>query len=525
MKKRLLQLHSFLFALLFIACNAQTEYNKFLVQADSLTESQLDSALYILQNFPMDNLKAEANSAYYALLITQIRDKYFIIHTNDSLIHSAIVYYSKTNNIKMLTRAYYYTGCVYRDLQKKKEAATQYLIAQTLAEETGNKRLLSLIYNNMEHLYYTQNLNTQADSIYQLAEQLAIELKDSTLQAETSSQRGMIWMEKGEEFYPKAEKMMLKAFAIAEKLPNKHLKGNVFSSLSILDDWMQNGKKAVEFAIRNLAVQKDSMACYNSYKLLGSAYYQIPQYDSAHCYLQKSLPTKNFATKAGAYMCLANIAREQGDLATSLIMERNYSAYMDSLQNCHQSGAVVCAEKDLQLRRQEEKYNAFSKQTRYYIISTCILFIAIGIVAAIITFFMRRKKKQHHGAEAKIRYKKGNIQFEQSDIYQKMSHIIYSHKQKEESEMMHKEDWVQLITETNKCWNNIIQELQSEYNLAEDEINLCCLCLTDLPVSYFCHILNCTRDTVYKKADRILEQRMGFSHKEVSLKEVLKKRC
>lgn len=112
-------------------------------------------------------------------------------------------------------------------------------------------------------------------------------------------------------------------------------------------------------------------------------------------------------------------------------------------------------------------------------------------------------------------------QFKQSDIYKKMRSIIQCHKDGIPAEMMHKNDWLQLVAETDRHWNNITQTLQSQYGLTENEIHLCCLCLTDLHVSHFGQILNCTRDNIYKKADRILEQRMGFAHKEVSLKEVL----
>jgi tetratricopeptide (TPR) repeat protein len=128
-------------------------------------------------------------------------------------------------------------------------------------------------------------------------------------------------MEKGEEFYPEAEKMMLKALAIVQKQSNIQLKENVFSSLCQLYNWMENGEKAIEFAKQNLGVQKDRTTCYKAFELLGSAYYLILQYDSARHYLQKSLFTTDYATKAGAYMYLADIAKEQGDLATSLEME------------------------------------------------------------------------------------------------------------------------------------------------------------------------------------------------------------
>ena len=73
---------------------------------------------------------------------------------------------------------------------------TQYLIAKPLAEKAGERRLLSLIYLNIGYLYYSQNLNTQADSSYQLAQQIGIQLKDSVLQTEVLSRRGLIRMEK-----------------------------------------------------------------------------------------------------------------------------------------------------------------------------------------------------------------------------------------------------------------------------------------------------------------------------------------
>ena len=86
---------------------------------------------------------------------------------------------------------------------------TQFLMAEPLAEEAGEKRLLSLIYFNIGHLYYSQNLNTQADSTYRLAAQIGE--KDPVLQASVLTQRGLIQMEKGEASYPEAEKNDIKS--------------------------------------------------------------------------------------------------------------------------------------------------------------------------------------------------------------------------------------------------------------------------------------------------------------------------
>ena len=220
-------------------------------------------------------------------------------------------------------------------------------------------------------------------------------------------------------------------------------------------------------------------------------------------------------------MYLADIAKEQGDLATSLEMERKYSAYLNSMQNNSQTDEIITAEKNLRFNSLPEKLNT---QSISLILSIGIPLTFIGILAIFIhVLFLRKKQNTTHPIAAYIPEEIHEEMFEQSDVYKKMKRIIQSYKTNGGSaEMMHKNDWRQLITETDKCWSNITSTLQSRYGLTEDEIRLCCLYLADLPASHLCHILNCTRDTVYKRADRILEQRMGFAHKEASLKNVLK---
>ena len=49
-------------------------------------EEYPDSALHILESIETQQLSAQADRAYYALLLTQARDKNYIVQTDDSLI-------------------------------------------------------------------------------------------------------------------------------------------------------------------------------------------------------------------------------------------------------------------------------------------------------------------------------------------------------------------------------------------------------------------------------------------------------
>ena len=121
MRKRTIALIAILTALL-AACTETTGYNTTLVQADSLMASHPDSALRMLQGIPAESLKTKADRAYHALLLTQARDKNYIVQTDDSLIRIAVRYYDSMRDNRMQARVYYLWGSVCRDKNRQTEA-------------------------------------------------------------------------------------------------------------------------------------------------------------------------------------------------------------------------------------------------------------------------------------------------------------------------------------------------------------------------------------------------------------------
>lgn len=178
MRKRTIALIAILTALL-AACTEKTDYNTLLVRADSLMNLHPDSALNILESISTESLKTKADRAYYALLLTQARDKNYIVQTDDSLIQVAVQYYDSMRYCKMQARAYYYWGSVYRDRNEQAIATEKFLMAIPFAQEAGDRVLLGRIYNNVGYLYYLQELYNKADSIFRQAEKIGIWLNDT----------------------------------------------------------------------------------------------------------------------------------------------------------------------------------------------------------------------------------------------------------------------------------------------------------------------------------------------------------
>lgn len=232
-----------LLASCILAACTRSSPNIQLVQADSLIQKFPDSALHFLQGIQPKGLHLAADRAYYALLLTQVKDKNFIHQTEDSLIRIAVQYYDSTKNTAMQARAHYYLGCIWRNKDYHPEALKEFFKAITYSKRIFDNSLTGHIYNNIAYLYYLQRLNEQADSIYQITEKLAILEKDSILWADALSQRGMINIRKGRECYQKAEEKILHAFNISCNMNQRSMIAKTAYSLSLLYGRMNMGKK------------------------------------------------------------------------------------------------------------------------------------------------------------------------------------------------------------------------------------------------------------------------------------------
>lgn len=537
-----------------------------LVQADSLMQKSPDSALRFLKEIHPEELKSLKDQAYYALLITQAHEKNFILHTNDTLIRTAIQYYDSTKDVSMQAKAYCYWGCIWRDNGDSSQALEKFSTAITHAKKISDYKLAGYIYNNIANLYLLQKLNEQADSIYQITEKIAIQEEDSNLLADVLSQRGMIDIWKGKEYFHEAEQKMLRAFQISCHIGQRNMIAKTTYSLSLLYGRINRKKEAIRFAKLSLDNQDNEKMTYRGYLLLGDAYYKTAQYDSALVNLNKALYSRDFSTKAGVYMRLADIAQRQGKLKKALEMERKHSAYLDSTQQKQQSSAIVMTEKNMLMQHKQSEYKANLDRFYYCMVTGTIIFLFLFLTLwkrykkEVINFkqkeielnertekllqqkneqinFLQKEIALHNYSQTEKQALKEELQtlkterqvllnesYEHSEVYAKMKRIILAYKKTDKSsERFDEKDWRQLIAETDIRCNNITIRLATKYPLSQDEIHLCCLYLTDIPTSHFRYIMECSRDAIYKKTKKILEQKMECYDKSTSLRDILEK--
>ena len=551
-----------LIAFLPVACNERQSNNRQLILADSLMQSRPDSALCILQDISMEKLTTQADSAYYVLLLTQARDKNYVVQTDDSLIRYAVAYYDKMNDVRMQAKAHYYWGCVYRDMNRQAEAFREFLIAAPLTEKAKEKRQLGLVYNNIGFIYNMQGFNEKADSIYQLMEVIAQEVKDTVLWSEALSRQASINLMKGGNYFSMAEQKLLNAFVVADKMEHNGLKADISASLSNLYSRMNQGEKALYYAKLNLSLRKDTARSYHAFLVLGDAYYKCEQYDSAIFYLNKSLMSKDYGKKAGAYMRLADIAMIQGNAALSVELERNSSAYKDSLYKFRRSvvaNEMVEAETDAHTMLQKIYYKG---RLNMYLYAFILITAMIIIVALSLYKRYRRKndllqkdKQQLEKVNQDLSQHYANLQtditekdleienlrkelashqideeeraklqaeldemilkrrtlakeaFLHSPLYAKMQAIIQDYQDRDESdEEISDQEWQEFVVGMDVQWNNAITDLCVRYQLSKEELHLVCLNLAGFPFSHLEYLLHLSRRTLYRKKSALLKR-------------------
>ena len=553
MKKQTIALIAILTALL-TACTETTGYNTTLVQADSLMNLHPDSALNMLESISTDSLKTKADRAYHALLLTQARDKNYIVQTDDSLIQVAVRYYDTHENAPLQARAYYCWGSLYRDRNDYSQAIDKYTIALShINGRSENAELKASLYSNLGYLYYTQGLSTEADSIYQRAELLAKSQKDTASLCYTLSQRGMISLEQGKTYYPKAEQQMQQALSIGKAFSDSTILVPIYHSLSMLYSLMPKPGQALLYARLNYSGLKDTQHCYRTFLLLGNAYFINGQYDSAGIFLQKILKAERYYdTKADACMRLSEIAQAKGDMETSILLERKRTMYQDSAQINQQGHDIL----NTVIAHERNNSNTISKRSTYILCTVSTIFLAISFVCI---FYFRKKHLQHKAekkeweetlqaeiAKANLRRKQElaekerenatlqekvsqlvvkkpthrQEEYKTSALYIKVSRITKDLQKVETKENLNEEEWSQFTALTNAGWYGIITYLDERYNLSAEEIRICCLYLAQVPVIHMGHFLHIqSRSTIQARTKNIL-LKMG-APQGLSLKNVL----
>lgn len=570
--------------MLLIVCGSCTHQEpqlfSSLLQADSLMKHrQAQTALDVLCAIPQDSLLTAADRGYYALLRTQAEDKNYIRHQSDSLMKIAVAYFSKSGNDSMRAKAHYYLGRVYQDMEHTEASVAEYL---TAASELGQEatELSCLLYSNLGFLFYEHGLLQEADSLYTRAWQAAIETKDVRRQARALCNKGDIARKKGEKHYKQALTYLTQAFALIENEDYIQLKRSIATSLG--DIYQQNGElyEAIDWGKYALKMKPNLARENGLYLLLGKAYADLDQHDSARHYLNKSITSTDYGTRRGACIWLADIAEKEGNTTEALRMTQLSIVYGDSARTYEQPVKLVSSAKDVIQQQIINHYESTLSARQKYLIATLVLII---VLIALIEYRHQTEKRKFKQVkerldtlttnEKKIKEKlygleelvnqyninkqqvtlsiremltekerseqqltellnqknklietlskhQFNTLISETPIHQKIAKIKANNRVSSNKIYMTDEDWEEFTDQINLFMPHFIATLKKNYpEIKKEDIYFLCLVKLDTKFSEMQYIFGCTADAVYKRA-KTIKKRMNLPVDE-KLKEIL----
>ncbi len=513
------------FLFILTSCTKHDTFSPIFTSIDSLIESRPDSALKLIESINPQQINTMPDYAYYILLLTQARDKNFIIQKDDSLIQTAIKYFNKRHNTALQARAYYLLGSVYRDMKEPVHAVENYSKAIMYARQSNNHVLLGRAYNQLGFMYYLQSWYTKADSIYKNVEAIGRMLNDSNLYAEAIYMQGKIQMRQLN--YPQAENRLITALEISKQISHRELQADMTQALALLYSYMGNNRKSLEYANQSLQLQEDTAHCYTTYLTLGESYYQNEKYDSASICFKKAFLSPHFGTKSDASMRLADIAQKQGNIALSLKMERMHSLYADSMAQSLQHEKLLDMEKNAIVRTQQKQIKDQYNQLLYCILLCTAIFFALNS-----TILYKWFKKQISDSRKTIsKYPDSNMEphscespaspnILHTEAYQKINRILSAYKEKKTpKEFLTDDDWNELKSYLDK--NEIVANWSKTYKLTTIEFHLCILLLLDFSAKDRGRLLQRERNTIYR-LERSISEKIQIEYQANNLQKHLR---
>lgn len=175
--------------LLLVSCTGNKVIDEQITRADSLMETNSDSALValgMLDSLRKNNPKmSKAQQMRFDLIYAKGMNKGFVDFTTDSVMKQVVAYYNQHGSANERMLAYYLLGCAYRDLDDSPASLDCYLQATEQADTLSRDcdyHTLARIYGQVGDAYLRQKMPLNAKTAYRKNEKKSWLAKD-TLEA------------------------------------------------------------------------------------------------------------------------------------------------------------------------------------------------------------------------------------------------------------------------------------------------------------------------------------------------------
>ena len=324
-----------------VSCGRNTPILEKMNMAEDFLNTKPDSALTILENIPVTNIKGKEAAARYALLKSMALDKNYIDTTTFDVLQPAIDYYIKNGSPDEKLRTYYYQGRIYQNQGNDDSAMRSFMNGCDLKQVVTDSLLLAHTLVAQGPLYFKQyktsefiQTNMEAAKLYGAIGRDILEIKSYT-----NALDGYVMLNN--------QSMADSLVSICIPLVQKNPDGQVYLFPSLLSYTIEfcspDNLKAFLDKYQNLELSKDETIDF------AQGYSKIGEYDKALNFLSRINPgTSNWDSLKYASVKI-EILEKQGNYEQALNLYRDYSAMLERYQSKLLSQDLLFSDKKHQL--------------------------------------------------------------------------------------------------------------------------------------------------------------------------------
>lgn len=468
--KIILSLSSLLVFLLLVSCDAGSRYPALLVEADSLSEVDADSAVAYLNRLRPDMETApEAVRNYYRLLCVKAADKAYIPHQSDSMILALVGYYEEVADTTLLPVAYYYAGRVYRDLGKEIQAIQYFQKALKLLDGSRRYKYLALSNSQIARSLANQELYSQALAYYRKSyyyDQLLGSQRDALYDLRDMAHvfRAVNQMDSAETYFQRAYS---KALAIGADDMVSELEAQL-GNLYVLTGCEQKARLFTGKALQHV----DSCDTLGVYSLASEVYLKLNDIDSLAPLGAKLVTLDNVYAKAIGHYLQGTIAYHRHQPDTLYYHVNEYWKYNDSIRATDRAEATAKYLAMYDYSRQTEQVNQLEKEkirSQNIVLVTSLLIVLVLFI--IVTLWRRAVRQQKRAYQNLQVYKSLVKQHEKSDDIGKsgaagqsssrmtLLHDTIGQKLQSDSATIKGEEWNEIVSAIDEVYPGFIARL------------------------------------------------------------------
>lgn len=326
---------------LLASCNRNTPILEQMNMAENLMNTKPDSALTLLKNIPVTNIKGKEITARYALLKSMALDKNYIDTTTFDVLQPAIDYYLKKGSPDEKLRTYYYQGRIYQNQGDDDSAMQSFLNGRDLKQVVTDSLLLAHTLVAQGTLYlkqykineFVQN-NIEAARLYGAIGKGIFEIKSYTNALDVYVMLNN---------QSPADSLLSICIPLVQKNPD----GEVYLFTSLLTYTIKFSStdelKSFLDKYQDLELSKDETLNF------ARGYSKIGEQDKALNFLSRINPGTSDLDSLKYAVIKIEILEKQGKYEQALNLYRNYSAMLERYQSKLLSQDLLFSDKKHQL--------------------------------------------------------------------------------------------------------------------------------------------------------------------------------